>query len=162
MYSYHFDDEAEFVALNPLGELLGGRSLSTGETRVDLPATTIPGCQFRVGQRCVISMDYPGVAGTYADPASGAVTLTARVTRRGLIRDVSVVEMRGMKPSSQEGIVREALANLRAWRLEPASHEGAVRITYAHVIDPSLAQPGQVDVQFDIPRQIMIRARSVP
>ena len=162
VYSNHLDDDAEFVAINPLGGLVGGRSLDPGETRIALPATTIPHCRFEMNERCVVSMDYPSVGGTYANPASGAVTLTAHFTRRGLIQDIKVAETRDMKPSSQEGIINAAIANLKTWRLEAAPHEDTVRITYTHLVDASLSQPGGVEVHFEIPHQITIRARSLP
>jgi hypothetical protein len=162
VYSNRFDDDAEFVAINPLGGLVGGRPPDPGETRIALPTMMIPDCQFAITNRCVISMDYPNVGGTYAHPASGTVTLTARLSRRGLIQDITVAETRDMQPASQEGVVAGAIANLKTWRVEPATHETTVRVKYQHVVDSSLSHPGQVAIQFDIPHQITIRARSMP
>ena len=157
VYSYHYDDESEYLQLGPFG-LDGGDQ--RGITRIDLPTTTLSPCMFNVAGRCVITMEFPWAV-TYPDASSGSVTLTARFTREGVVRDINVAEVRDMATGNETAIVRAAVDNLKSWRVEPAQREDTLRITYSHVIDPSL-QPGHVELEFDVPRQITVRARSMP
>ena len=63
----------------------------------------------------------------------------------------------GRQSAENDALVRAAVENLKSWWLEPARHQDTFRITYSYVIDRSL-RPDQFDVQFDLPRQITIRA----
>jgi hypothetical protein len=110
VYSHDADNQDdEYVLVSPFG----GWGDLPGDTRINLPATTIPRCQFEVSNRCVISLDYPGPSGTYQFPSAGSVTLTARFSRRGIVQEINVAELRDMTLGSREAIVRAATDNLK-------------------------------------------------
>ena len=153
VYVYDAVKREEYVRIKPFGFLL---SLPE-DTRIDLPVTGIPRCRLEINQRCLISMARNTYSAEgYSAQASAAVTLTATVTREGTLTDVDVVNAGG-NSGSRASFVREAVDNLKTWRLEPALRQDRFRITYSYKIDQSI-QRGMVDVQYALPNQVTIRA----
>ena len=87
----------------------------------------------------------------------GSVTVRGRVTRDGRVTDVQVVDATGASVDDRTRLERAAVQNLRAWWLEPASGDDAIRITFSYVIDTSAARRGRTDVLFALPGQVTIR-----
>ena len=144
--TYLFDRTAaeEYLNILPLGWF---SYTDESSTRIDLPAAALPHCRLEIADRCVLSLDrldYPDVA---ARRISGSVTVSGRVTRQGRLTGVRVVAAQSSPASGKDILVREVLANLGTWRVDPASSDGTFETTYAYAIDPAVPQGGwQVDL----------------
>lgn len=154
IYTYKRDTHEESLEVKPLG--MSGEE--PGDTRIDLPIKAVPRCNVELAGRCLISLDYPRYPVSTRETVSGSVTLTGTVTRQGRVVNIQVVEA-DIKPTSRTtAIVDATLRNLGTARLQPASHEDAIRLTYSYVIDRSL-QPGQDRPDFDLPNKITVLFR---
>jgi TonB family protein len=88
---------------------------------------------------------------------SGTVTLTGIIDRDGTVAGVHVATASVAPVASTNQLVGDAVANVKTWWVEPASHQDRFRMTYTYLIDPSI-QRGQDVVQFALPDRITIRA----
>jgi len=129
------------------------------DTRIDLPISGTPQCRLQMNSRCLLAFRHPNYPSEALKvKASGTVTLTGTITRDGKMTDVRIAEAAANPPEGRASLANSTLENLKAWRFEPAQHKDAVRITYSYKIDASLASKGQVDVDFALPSQIVIRS----
>ena len=154
LYSYDAEKHEEYVDIKPWGS----DATLPYDTRVMLPVGTVPHCRLEISGRCLLALDDLVYAGeTYTAKASGTVTLAGTITRDGKVTRIQVAEAQSVPSGRTEPFVREAVNNLKTWRLEAVPREDTFRITYSYVIDSSL-QRGQVDVQLALPSQVTIRA----
>jgi hypothetical protein len=54
--------------------------------------------------------------------------------------------------------VREAVQNLKSWRLEETPRQDPLRITYSYVIDASIRRELGEKLEFALPNQVTISA----
>ena len=156
VYSYNHDKREEYIRIKPLGF---SNELEE-DTKIDLPAIATPHCRLEIAKRCLLALDTIVYArDAYPLKISGDVTLTGIVTRDGQIASIKVANTSGVPSERIDLFAREAIGNLKSWRLERAPREDAVRITYSYVIDGSLPQRGQTEVKFRLPERVTIRVR---
>ena len=130
-------------------------------TRIDLPAAASAHCRFQINDRCLLALEeieYPVQA--LKAKASGTVTLTGTVARDGKMTRIQVAEANSGSAEWKDLFVREAVNNLKTWRLEAAEHKDSVRIKYTYSMDSSLPHGGQVDVDLALPSEVRIRGRT--
>jgi TonB family protein len=159
VYSYDADKRDEHLDISPFGSAVAYRG--PHDTKIDLPAPAKPHCHYEIADRCLLALDdisYPGEA--LQAKVSGTVTLTGIVGRDGRMTRIQVAEASSSVSEEKQLFVREAVNNLRTWRLESAAQRDAIRITYSYVIDTSLLYKGpyigQVTVEFALPHQLTI------
>jgi Gram-negative bacterial TonB protein C-terminal len=161
MYAIYFfkpDKQEEYLYLTP--DPLRSNVGSPFVTRIDLPATTPTRCKFQIYGRCLLAFEdirYPGDALKMG--LSGKVTLSATIARDGTIAGVHVFKIDIAPPEEKDVLVREPIANLRTWRLEPAAHQDALRITFSYVIDSADPTGNDTDLTLDLPNEVRIRAK---
>ncbi len=156
---YDFDAGAheEYLLIMPLGDKKSS-SFSTYTTRIDLPVATTPHCRLEMNGRCLFVLEdpeYPSDA--LKAKLSDTVTLTGTIARDGKMTSIEVADASSTSSEWKNMFMREAVNNLKTWRLEPAQRQDTIRITYSYTIDRSLPQRGQTDVQFALPNEIAIR-----
>ena len=154
--SYSFDAAKgeEAVYIMPFGD-----QFRTFNTRINLPATSIPPCTLEIAGRCLLALsriEYPWEA--LKARSSGTVTLEAVIARDGRVTHVRKV---GGVSKEQEGellLAGSALQNLRDWRFEAVPKEDSIQIAFSYMIEDS-GNPGTWSFQFDLPRKVDIRGR---
>ena len=142
--------------MTPMGYTGEARSW---DTRIELPSATIPDCRLQIGGRCLLALEYVQYPGDYRGNLTGTVTLDAIVTREGIVRDVRLVGQPLVPPALRDRAAESAIANLKTWRVERGVADTPLRITYAYELDPSVPEPGQVDLEFELPRRITQKFR---
>jgi hypothetical protein len=65
-------------------------------------------------------------------------------TREGSVAAIQVADSTSIPPGRAESLTREAIDNLKTWRLEPARRQDTFRVTYSYEIDSSLKE-GEVN-----------------
>ena len=158
VYSYDAASREEYVTIKPKGYF---SDLPT-DTQINLPLTATPHCRLELSDRCLLALDdvlYEGQA--YKAKIAASVTLTGTITREGSVTGIQVADSKSIPQGSAESLTREAINNLKTWRLEPARRQDPVRVTYSYMIDSSL-KAGEVDVRFALPKQVTIRANPTP
>ncbi len=156
LYSLDAMTHEEYVLLKPWGY----EAPLPYDTRIDLPAVTVPKCRLELSGRCVLILDvitYPETA--YRARVSGTVTLAGTISRDGRITHVTTAQRDGV-PNPPDALSQAALENIRTWRLESRPRDDSFRVAYSYVIDSSLAA-GQIDVQFGLPNNITVKANPV-
>jgi len=130
-------------------------------TRIDLPMTgPPPHCRLEIVGRCLMALEpvsYPNEA--LATHLSGTVTLDGTIERDGTVMVTTVVPRDGVPPIANDLFANAALTNLKTWRLEGGQRQDSFRVTFSYVIDSTL-KPGQIDIQFDLPKQVKISSNS--
>ena len=145
----------EHLDIMPLGWNDGADEYNT---RIDLPnATTPPHCRLEIKDRCLLAFTLPAYPDAWKRSVSGAVTFSGRIGRDGKMAGIRVAEAESTPPDAQTFLIREALANLKTWQLEPRLSEDTFEITYSYVIDPS-GRAEQPEVQLALPDRITISA----
>lgn len=153
-YSFHADKHDERVELLPFGN---DRSF---ETVFNLPVTVIPPCTLEIKGRCLLALDhiaYPGDA--LQAHVSGRATVSGTIARSGKMKDVKAVAPSTNTDIGNNALMIAALANLKTWRFEPASHEDSVRIVYSYQIVNPPGLGGTVGLQIHLPDQIVIQGK---
>lgn len=155
-YFFNANQREEFLEIMPLG-YKGPPSL---DSRIDLPlGDEPPHCSLELDGRCIFDVSrivYPKEA--LQAKTSGSVTLQAKITPAGALRAVHVVK-NDVKPEETKKILTNAaVQNLSRWRIDPASHESPVRITYSYEILSS-SSPKWTDIEFKLPSQVIIRRK---
>lgn len=156
---YDFDAGAheKYLLIMPLGDKKSS-SFNTYTTRIDLPVATTPHCHLEMNGRCLFMLEDPKYPSDASKAKiSGTVTLTGTIARDGKMTDVQVAEASSTPSEGKDLLMREAVNNLKTWRLEPAQRQDTIRTTYSYTIDRSLPQKGQTDVQLALPNEITIR-----
>ena len=173
IYSRNADGSDESLAITPVG--------LTGEGGYDSTIDLSPGstfhCRLELNGRCLFSLRpirYPKDALTAG--AAGKVTLSATVRTDGTVADVKVTQVNGVPTEWANSFAEAAAANLESWRVEPATRQHSLSLTFSYVIDPlvhadkpptnpekALAQRlgGYTDVRFELPDQITIRGNPI-
>jgi hypothetical protein len=152
-YFLEVADHEEHLDIMPLGS---DGATDDYVTRIDLPIATTPHCRFEMNSRCLLVFERLGYPDVHTRKVSGAVTFVGRIGRNGRMTAIRVAEAHST-PSNAEGlIVREALANLTTWQLDPAPREDAFRITYSYVVDPSVDRE-LPKTQMTLPAGVTIR-----
>jgi TonB family protein len=157
LYSYHADKREEYILIKPLGSHKEGPY----DTRIILPPAATPHCRFEIYDRCLLALEdieYP--VEPLKAKASGMVTLAGTVARDGKMTRIQVAKANTSSAEWKDLFVREAVNNLKTWRLEAAEHKDSVRITYTYSMDSSLRYPGQVQVDLALPNEVRIRGRT--
>lgn len=158
-YCFNANQREEFLEIMPLG-YKGPPSL---DSRIDLPlGDKPPHCSLELDGRCIFdagTIGYPGEA--VKEKISGSVTLHAKVTSSGAIRAIHVVKSDIHPRQKTPVLANAAIHSLSKWRLDPASHESSVRITYSYEIGNPSETRTQSNVEFKLPNQIIIRGKSV-
>jgi TonB family protein len=125
-------------------------------TEIDLPVTSPHECNLELRGRCLLAADkieYPQEA--LEKHIFGEVTLVGIITRDGA---VSRVELAVSKERSVNGELSDAaIASLRTWNLEPATHEDTVRITYSYKIQ-NLGLESNPQIEFALPDEVFVTA----
>jgi hypothetical protein len=156
IYSYDAKKSEEYIMLKPFGLL----EVQPEDTRIDLPAATLPPCRLAIRGRCVVELDRVAFPNEFAPPErSVTVTLTGTITRSGKMTGVKVVEATSVPSQTTAPFVAEAVGNLKTWRLEQSANVNTIRISYRYILDFSVLEPGQSEVRFGLPSRITIRAR---
>jgi TonB family protein len=143
------------ISITPRGDTLGE---GVYYTKIDLPLTNgEPHCRLEIIDRCLLALEavaYPKEALT--NRVSGKVTLIGTVDREGKVT-AAVGSVDGRQSTENPLLVRAALDNISTWWVEPAERQDTFQITFSYSIDAAL-QRGKLDVNFDLPNQISIRA----
>jgi len=100
------------------------------KSRIDLPLTGKPRCRFEVADRCLISAGSPDYPETEQGSIEGTVKLEVEVTPRGTIGNVRIAQASSSTAEGRELLARAAVANVKTWRLDPASREDTATIDY--------------------------------
>jgi hypothetical protein len=153
IYTFDALKHEERIDIKPRGSIV---ELDT-DTRIQLPATTVPLCRLAIDSRCVLAMeDVPYPSEVTAADDSTTVTLSAIVTRGGKVKRIKVVGSTSV-PVERAGVfARHAIAHLASLRLEEAAHESILRTTYSYVLDRSMATD-RMKVYFGFPNEVTIR-----
>jgi TonB family protein len=157
VYYFNAGKREEYVVITPAGDR------HPFETKIELPATSIPPCALEVAGRCLLAVDrlvYP--TGMRKAKLSGSVTLEGVITSDGKVKHVRPAEGGSTAGDTQTVFVQEALRNLKTWYFEPAPRQDRLRITYDYRVDPSTPSRGTPTVQFDLPHRVEIRVRPFP
>ncbi|MGH9575763.1 MAG: TonB family protein [Candidatus Acidiferrales bacterium] len=149
-YSFDAATHDNKLYIMPFG---GERKFST---EIDLPVTSPHECNLEIRGRCLLAADkieYPQEA--LEKQIFGEVALVAVITRNGA---VSRIELAGSKERSVNvELTDAAVANLRSWYLEPASHKDTVRITYSYKIQ-NLRSESNTQIEFALPNKVFVTA----
>jgi Gram-negative bacterial TonB protein C-terminal len=152
-YFFNAEKREEYLEILPLGY----KGPPSNNSRIDLPLVAAPHCRLELSARCVIALDgidYP--PGALQSATSGSITLQGTIARGGRVHGVHLVQSDVNLREGESLLVNAAIQNLSTWRVDPAPREDAIRVIYSYVI----ASPGeQADVQFELPNQVVIRAR---
>jgi hypothetical protein len=152
LYTYDAVKREEEIVLKPTGKLVR----VSHDTVIPLPLVgSVPHCKLELSGRCVLFLDDPiHLASANKERKTTSVTLSGSIAIDGTVKGIKV---EGDK-SESTGFDQDVSENFGAWRFAPSHAASAFTITYAYVVDPSLPSGG-VDVQFELPRRIVIRVR---
>lgn len=148
-YSFDANAHQEFIEIMPLGY----EGDTSSNTRINLPVGTEPRCRLEMKGRCVIAMEkieYPIEA--LQRGISSSIRLTGIVTSNGDVQNIHIVNSEEPKTL----LTNTSIRNLSSWHLEPTEHQEEIQITYSFVIDRSLPNKGQSQVEWTLP-QVTIR-----
>jgi TonB family protein len=160
LYSFDGEKHENYIKILPAGANIHPLPLDGPySTRIDLPVTTPPHCQFEIKNLSLIEftgIDYPYES--FKRKASGDVTLSATIAQSGKVGRISVVKAESTPAGEERSLARSAVHDLSNWRLEPPPREETIRITFSYVIDNSLKYPGETELQWALPSGITIKA----
>jgi TonB family protein len=159
LYVLNADLGAEYIKILPAGlpPSTGSRE-GPYSTQIDLPAATTPHCYLEINGRCLMALEDPRYPPDAARRrVSGAITLTGTITRSGEISGIRVTKKASTPQGEENDMATAAVHNLSTWRLETGTRAEAVQITYSFAIDSSL--PGGVSTQVDwaLPREVVVK-----
>jgi len=154
-FSFNRSKHIEQLNIFPLG-IRGPELLNT---TIDLPVTTAPRCQLKIGSRCVMvaleEIDYPQE--TLKVRASGKVTVAGVIDRKGGVRQIRVVGI-DVHPNDGNALASAALRDLGTWRFDSGDHNDAVQIIYTFEIStPDTLHWMDPRVSFEAPHEVHIK-----
>jgi hypothetical protein len=142
----------EYVEIKPLG----GPSIETGDVRIDAPFTSVPPCELRLFERCLLRGIEPHWPGKYEEHVAGSITLNATVRRDGTISAVRVASATSTPPGVEPLFAKAAVDNLMTWQLQSVEVEQPFMITYEFKLDDNIGR-GDVDVSYSLPSAVVLR-----
>lgn len=158
-YIFDADKREERLNVYPVG--FGSPDAESLSTTIDLHASARPSCHLQMEGRCLMAvLKAPAYSHEALDAeAAGAILLSGTIERDGAVSGLRVVSAH-LKPSEEkDSLVNAALRSLESWRFDAAAREDQIRITFSYAIDTSLPHGAPVQVKWDLPNRVKIRAR---
>jgi len=154
--SYHFDPEKNenAIYLTPVG------NRAEFETKINLPVKSLPSCTLQMQGRCLLTMTKPQYPWeTLKARAFGSVKVRWQIEKSGKLKDIAVISADSDPSAAKNALVEETLANLRTWRFEPSDKKTSAEVTYVYKIVERPGLGGTLQVDFDLPNQILIQGK---
>ena len=159
-YVFSAQRHEDYVETIPMHEPYTRREMKLYNTRIDLPTADIPPCHLQVNGRCLIALNdvaYPYEA--LKRGVVGLVTVRATIGRSGTISGIRIVKVQSATAHAKNLLEKAAVENLSSWRAEPGQRTESIRITYSFMIDDSLPNKGQTQVQWSLPSDVVVKGK---
>jgi hypothetical protein len=155
-YSYEAKTGDDYILLTP-DPMIGDPSALIN-TKFDLSASTIPPCNLRIGDRCLLAFDHIRVPNQQVPTT---VVVSGQIDPDGSVSQVRIANAESNPSDPERAFAHLAVQNLKSWRFERMGRTDALRIDFSieHVVTP--LEHG-VNVKFKLPDEVTIQTGPRP